>query len=647
MSQFQINPPPYKPTRPVREEWSNFAKGLNLLARPTELGDSELAVADNIMLTGMGVPTGRWGTVKYFTVNATGSIRGFATYKDDTNSQNEILALSDEGYLAKKAGSSSSVITGQSWPSGSIIHSEQLGGKTYIVSEDRVFTSYNGTNLSIFGTISSPTGLSATNFSGATGPNALSYEVVAVGENGGQTGPSTNYVLSNLPNDLTTTQIHLFWTAPSAASLSGYEIYRGLQGDETLLASVGPQSTRYIDNGSDASQTIQAPLVNTTGGVKSKFIKKYKDRLLVIDKDDPNKLLISGRYPFHTNFSWLNGGGYVYIDPDSGDNITAIEVQPIADRIVIYKERSSYLVELSTVQIGNYTVLDPQYVPISTTIGCSSQDSVAIVENDTFAFGRNGLYMSGYQQNFLNIIRTNELSARIRPYLDLLNETDYQTACAFYVNHKYILSFPQRKEMMVYDRERNAWLGPWKLPFGVSRLLSYVDSSGTEKWVIGSYDSNQVYTFEASVNSDDGETITKTLRTKKTYFGDFSTLSIVTFFYVLLRNIIGTTIVNIIIEDRDGATSNAETFTITGAAVSGNTGWGTDQWGTAEWGLSNNVAATVASEELTRWGSMFKQARLLQVEVTSTAPNSNFELLQIKIEAKRQGTGSLSASQRV
>lgn len=647
MARFNTNVPRYKSTRPVTEDWANFAKGLNLLFRPTELGNDELAVSDNIMLTGLGVPTGRWGTAKYFTVNATGTIRGFATYKSNDGATNEILALSDEGYLAKKNGASSTKIVGQSWPSGSIIHSEQLGGKTYIVSEDVVFTKYDGSVLSSFITIAAPTGVSATNFSGATGPNSVSYEIVAVGANGGQTNPSTNYVLNNLPSDLTTTQVHVFWTAPSAATLSGYEIYRGRQGDETLLASVGPQSTKYVDGGNYASQTIQAPLINTTGGVKSKFIKKYKDRLLVVDKSDPNKLLISGRYPFHTNFSWLNGGGYVYIDPDSGDNITAIEVQPIADRIVVYKERSSYLVEISTVQIGNFTILDPQYVPISTTIGASSQDSVVVVENDTFAFGRNGLYMTGYQQNFLNIIRTNELSARIRPYLDLLNDTDYQTASAFYVNHKYILSFPQRKEIVVYDRERNAWLGPWKLPFGVSHLKQYVDSSGTEKWVLGSYDSNQVYTFEASVNSDDGTTITKTLRTKKTYFGDFSTLNIVTFFYVLLRNIIGTTTVNIIIEDRDGNQSTAKTFTITGAATSGSSGWGTDQWGTAQWGLSNNTAAVTASDELTRWGTLFSQARLLQVEVSSTSANSNFELLQVKIEARKQGRGSLSSSQRV
>lgn len=647
MSNFQTQAPNYKSTKPITEEWNNFTKGLNLLLRPTELSNNELAVADNIMLTGKGVPTGRWGIIKYFTANATGTVLGFGTYSSNDESQNEILALSDQGYLVKKNGLSSTVVTGQSWPSGTMIHSEQLGGKTFFVSPDVSFTTYDGTNLAPYATIASPTGLSATNFSGATGPNTQSWEIVAIGANGGQTAPSTNYVLGSLPSDLTKTQVRLFWTAPSAASLAGYEIYRGTQGDELLLASVGPAVTSYIDDGSPTSTTTQAPLVNTTGGVKSKFIKKYKDRLLVVNKDEPNKLMISGRYPYHTSFSWLNGGGYIFIDPDSGDNITGIEVQPIADRIVVYKEHASYAVELKLITVGSFTLLDPDYVPISTAVGCSNQDTIQTVENDTFYFGRSGLYVTGYEPNFLNILRTNEISAKMRPYLALLNDTDYATANAFYIDHKYILSFPQRKEMLVYDRERGSWIGPWKMPFGIRYMKKYTDSSGTEKWVLGSYENNQVYVFDAATNSDDGTTIIKTIRTKKTYFGDFSTLNIVTFFYVLLRNIVGSTTVNIIIEDREGNQSTAKTFTITGAATAGSSGWGTDMWGNVQWGDSNNDVAIIASDELTRWGPLFKQARLLQVEVTSTEPNSTFEVLQIRIEAKKQGRGSLAASQRV
>ena len=647
MAIFNTKVPKYKPSRGSEEIWPSFRKGLNLLLRKTELDNEELSIADNILLVGKGAPTGRWGTVKYFVAGATGSIRGIGEYKSNDGDTNELLALTDSGYLTKKNGSSYTVITGQSWPSGSQLRSKQLGGYTYLASKGAAFTSYAGENLTVFSEIAAPTGLYVSNYSGASGPNSVSYKVLAVGANGGQTPASGNYVLSNLPNDLAESSYHLFWTAPSAATLSGYEIFRGTQGDEALLASVGSETTEYTDKGEPTAISILAPITNTTGGVKSDFITKYKDRLLVVPEDDPNRLMISGRYPNHTKFSWLDGGGYIYIDPDSGDNITGIEVQPIADRIVVYKERSSYLVEFTLEQIGNYAVLDAKYIPISTSVGCSSQDTIATVENDTFYFGRNGLYVTGYEPNFLNIIRTNEISAKIRPYLETLNDTDYSTAVAFYINNKYILSFPEKKEMIVYDRERSAWLGPWKFPIGISKMLKHVDSTGTEKWVLGSYTTNQVYAFDVATNSDDGTTIVKTLRTNKTYFGDWSVLNILQFFYVLFRNIIGTTTVNLIIEGRNGTTSVAKSFTITGAATQGSTGWGMDQWGLSKWGLPGSTTAATTSEEITRWGPLFKQARLLQIEVTSNAANSNFELLEARVKAKKMGSGSLSSTQRV
>ena len=229
----------------------------------------------------------------------------------------------------------------------------------------------------------------------------------------------------------------------------------------------------------------------------------------------------------------------------------------------------------------------------------------------------------------------------------MLNDDDYATATATYIDNKYILSFPLRKELLVYDRERGCFVSLWDLPFGISKIMRYIDSSGSDKWIVGSYDNNQVYTFEASANSDNGTTIIKTLRTNKNSFDDWTSLYILKFFYVLFRSIIGTTTVNILVEDRDGNTSTVKSFTISGAEVAGGTGWGMDQWGTTKWGQSEYTTVSVLSDEITRWGSLFKQSRLFQIEVTSDAANSNFELLGIKMTASKQSSGALSSSQRV
>ncbi len=46
------------------------------------------------------------------------------------------------------------------------------------------------------------------------------------------------------------------------------------------------------------------------------MVVKYKDRLVMVDASDKTKLLISGRYPNQFKFNWIDGGGYIYIDPD-------------------------------------------------------------------------------------------------------------------------------------------------------------------------------------------------------------------------------------------------------------------------------------------------------------------------------------------
>jgi hypothetical protein len=66
--------PAFKKRKDQEVIWDDFRGGLNLLLRPTELKQNELAQSDNILLKGSRVPTGRWGTSRYFTVNATGSI---------------------------------------------------------------------------------------------------------------------------------------------------------------------------------------------------------------------------------------------------------------------------------------------------------------------------------------------------------------------------------------------------------------------------------------------------------------------------------------------------------------------------------------------------------------------------------------------
>ena len=201
--------------------------------------------------------------------------------------------------------------------------------------------------------------------------------------------------------------------------------------------------------------------------------------------------------------------------------------------------------------------------------------------------------------------------------------------------------------MIVYDRERGAFTGPWKFPFGISHMFKNIDTSGNERWILGSYEDNKIYTFDVNVNSDNGTTITKTLRLNKEDFGEWTVYHIVEYFYFLFRNITGETTVNILLEDRDGTVTTAKSFTISGAAVGGSTGWGMDMWGTVKWGQTDTYSVSVSTDEITRWGTLFKQARYIQIEITSTSAGSNFEFLKATATSKTQSRGALGNAQRV
>ncbi len=649
MPLLNLKKPAYRAAKQVEINWDNFRAGWNPLLRPTELKANELAQSDNIMLIGSGVPTGRWGTLPYFTANTTGSILGLGTYYDTKDpTDNKLIALTEEGYLCYKNGSSSTRIVGQSYPSTTAVHFEQLGGNTFIVSKDKEMSMYDGTDLKVFTRIDAPTGLTASNISGTSGTQLYSWKVVAKTVSGGSTEASSPITLPNLPFDMENSMVRVTWSAPSvgASVLVGYDIYRGSLGYERYLANVGPSTLIYYDIGNQTAETILSPIDNTTAGVKSEFIEKVGDRLLMVDSTDPTLLMVSGRYPDNYKFSYSDGGTVAYIDPDSGQKITGIKCQPGSEKFIIFKEYSSFAGMITQTKFGNVYITDVSYQPISTLVGCSSQDTIQVVENDIFYLGKKGVYSVGYEPNFLNLIRTNEISAKIRPYLSRLSGNDYKNACAMYVNNKYILSFPDRKEMVVYDRERGCWLGPWILPFGVSFMKKYTDSVNTEKWLLGSADSNRIYSFEESVNSDDGTTINKTLRTKKEYFGSWSVLKIIKYFKILLRNITGSVDINILLEDRSGKISTIKTFTVTGSSISGNSGYGTNNWGTISWGEAGGTVV-ISGDEFYKWTQLFKEGRILQVEILSNQPNTNFELLGVSISASQEPEGVLPSSQRV
>lgn len=646
MALFDLREPGYTPPRLVIADWNNFRRGLNILLKDIEIPKDAMAQADNIMLIGQGTPTRRWGLGQYFLAGATGSVRGMTGYYLNSGSQ-ELIAITDGGILGVKSGASYLTRTGASWASGYDISMAQLNDDVFIVSKSRELVRYSTPTLSGFPTISIPSGVAASQASGASGGSRYSYRVNAITATG-ETLASTAVELSNQPDDLTKGAIKIAWTAVSAASgvLVGYGVFGRNPADERFIETVYFPQTSFVDDGSIIpAEFTFPPLADTTGGIIAGSIERYDDRLIYADiPNDPSKMVISGRVPLHERTDVASGGNYLRIEPDAGDPI--VKVKGFGSRLIAFKKKSLWDINLSQITVGNFVITQPSATPITTAHGCIAPRSIQAVEKDIFYLTRKGVYAVGYEPNILaDILRTNEISAAIRPYFESLTVEEMEKAIGIYAGFKYILIFPGKNEAMVYDRERTCWYGPWT--FDGNSAVIYYDESGNEKYLIGSDSSPIVYELSSKYPTDDGTAIQMIIRTRKEDYGDWSVFKTLKDVYTNWKNVQGEINVDLRIEDRNGNTKTIKSFTISEGGSLGESGWGWDIWGTALWGDSAGTGTVSAINDLVKWLSVNKTVRRVQLIARSSQKGSNFELLGIQSHVRPIGRGLKGKGWRV
>lgn len=653
-----IRVPQFKPQKEAIVSWNTWRKGLNTLLRENEVDGAEMVSSTNLLLVGSGAPTKRWGSQNYYQAGATGTGRFLMATKDNQESIS-ILSMTDCGILTKKSGASYTPITGASWPSGYNVEAAQLGNKVYFASSQRELTRYNFSNLINFPTLATPTGLAASNLSGlsigsARGTNTWSWRITAISKSGGETVGSTPVSLTSLPQQLSATTVRLFWTAVSAASgdLTGYNIYRGSSGDETWVGGVDNSETSWDDPGETSSDPFRTvPVADTTGGPKAKYIIRFQDRLVMAGiPGDPTKVIFSGRYPQHERFDWFGGGGFIYIEPDSGESITGLTTyqnnSTQSQTIIVFKEKSVWEVSLATQTFGQYAVLVPSYRLLTASQGCSSHRSIQAVENDIMFANQKGVYILRYEPQLLNVINANEISAKIRPFFEALSNADLTSCCSLYADKKYVLAFPNSDQFIVFDRERLCFVGPWTMPFGIAHMQRYIDADGMERWIGIDSDDNYVTEFSKNLSDDKGTAIRTIFKSKKEDFADWTLFKTLNEVFFNFKSAVGDVSVNIYIEDRSGSTIVAKSFTLTAAGASGTSGFGTDEFGLTQFGMTEN-SPTPSSVETQKRAFIFKPARTFQVEVRTTTQTSNYELLGVKAVAIPQSRGNAPSAWNV
>jgi hypothetical protein len=637
--------PKFKPDKVYPVEWRDLRGGLNSFQRETEITSQEMAAAENLILVGSGVPTKRWGSADYFLANsnATGSVRGIGgLYQADGT--NELLALTDEGYLVKKSNASYTILTGASWASGYDAQMTQLNDNMYIVDGNKPLTKYDGTNVTRFTALTRPTGLSATNLSGVSGTFTYSWRVSAESETG-ETLASDSVLLANMPQDISDTAVRLTWTTSSPASLvQGYVIYGREPGGESWLDKVESASLTYDDDGTAVPAIIaEPPTADTTGGPIAKYLIRYDNRLVVAGLDgNPSRVMFSGKGGNSEKFHWSQGGGYIDIDINSGDDITGLGL--FEDSIIVFKENSVWELQITDIEIGNYTLAYPVAVQITQSHGCISAKTIKFVENDLFYLSRDGLYTLGYEKNISNALRTNELSVKVRNLIQEQTSADKKAASAEYIDKKYVLSFPSSKKSFIYDRERVAWTGPMTTPDQINVWSKYKDSSSDEKWLAG-LDDGFIVDFSSDYKNDRGTAFSTEFKTGKEDYQSWGSFKNIDDVMLLFTDISGSVDIEVTVETREGRTNVVRDFTI--GTSSSNAGWASGQWADFLWGDSEESGSASDVTEFVKRIIMRETVRSIQLRLTTNGSSDDYELLGIVANAKAMGKGSLPYSYNI
>lgn len=532
--------------------YGSWARGLNTLVSPTKIRNDELAVANNILLTSIGSPSRRWGSGFYGASTASSQVSGMFS-REGANGLRQLIEIKNGiGYLFDETTGNSSPISGASFASTSLTrYATQINDILYISDGYNGLTKYNGLGFSRFTSLSTPTGLSvARGASLISGQHQSSYRITATNDVGETFASIAATVQTDKPRDEwnfdstapnSNYSVLLSWSTTSGAT--GYNVYGVESGFETFLDSVqGGSVINYRDYGLKIPSTLfTVPVGNTTDAPRAKYITSYKSALLLGgDPSNPSRLYYSAGVDKPDSFLIGDGGGFIDVNKNANDGfITALNV--FQNSAIVFKERSIWKFDFTDSQI-------PSLVNINKGIGCISHNSVVPVENDLFYIGRKvgggiAMYVLGNEPNFLNQLRTNELSARIRPDLRAVEAVNFEKINATYVDGKYIAAYAEggsdtNNRAIVYDRERLGFT-KWE-DISMNFLQLFYDQNNDEVIIFSDADDTRLSYVSENLTDDKGSAIEWEYRLRQEDFGNPFNYNVIKWLNFQFRDVNGT-----------------------------------------------------------------------------------------------------------
>ena len=462
-----------------------WIRGLNILVSATQIRPDEVAeMTDSQLIEDGKIQCPRDGQAYYGTTNGSRITGLYPFNKSDGTKQ--LVSTSGTGLYKYTSATAWTLLTGQTYTTTLNTNGIMTHDRLYLCNGTEGLSYYGGTSITTFtavGTANTPT----VTPTGGTGAYTYSYKitaVTAVGESiASATGTSTG-----LQQTLDSTHyMTVAWSATTSAI--GYNIYGRKDGQWFFLAyNDGNANVSYVDKAQDTPISYLSAGYHTgdqTAGPKGTLIEVYHDSIFIAgDTASPSTLYLSGGFDAINNFTSDTGGGTLTVGQNDGQKITGLKV--FKNALIVFKEDSIY--QFSFTSSGA-----PSLQLINGAVGCIAPRSIVVVENDVYFLSRRGVFTIGNEPGFaFDVLRTNELSSRVRGDIKGIDAAYIQNAAAVYTSdsNKNLVIFSYtpsgsttNSKALVYDRERLGWYRWTNIQ--ANCWAKWVDSSSATHYLYG------------------------------------------------------------------------------------------------------------------------------------------------------------------
>jgi hypothetical protein len=423
------------------------------------------------------------------------------------------------------------------------------------------------------------------------------------------------------------------WTAISGASFTSGKEVNFTQCDNNL----------YIWNGQEAGAQLDSSLALTrpTTTISASFSIWYQGFQIASGvATQPNRIYVSdnttnpgdftntnptgtGLYSVydgttHPGATTFAGSGANYIDINTGDGDKITGLAKYQGVVIIFKERSVYQLSLSATGV-------PTITQVTQATGAVSHKSIDNVENDVFYLSRKGYYVLGNEPNYLNTIRSNELSNRVNPIIQTINPAQAQNAASIFSEFKFYSSFATggndyNNQTLIYDRRYLAWS---KVDYMTANAWTeFIDTSGNRHLYFADDNSAKVYEVIEGNYSNNGTAINSYWISKSfdaNQFDEYKRWLDVT---ILFRQISGSVTVTFY-ADNDQVVKSTSISSDTDFSGS----IGTTLMGSPIFGGTGTTSSTSTTNNVPYRFKVNTKSRTLKIKISNNSDNQNFIVL--------------------